>query len=347
MSIEYSLTPLGWSPFFQQQLHLEEWEGHTAARVFERNRSNLLVMTAEGARTLPLTPAVPPLTVGDWLLLDERGRFARLLERSSLFSRRAAGEKVAEQLVAANVDTLFVVSSLNRDFNLSRIERYLVLAHEAGVEPVVVLTKVDLADDPETLVAPLRARHPMRMVELVNALEPASVAALTPWCGEGRTIAFLGSSGVGKSTLINTLMGRPLQETGAIRADDQRGCHTTTARSLHRMPGGALLLDTPGMRELQLSDCETGVEETFAEIVTLAEECRFADCTHQGEPGCAVRAAIEAGELEERRLTNYLKLLREQAVNRATLAEKRERERNLGRFYRSVAAESRRAKRGR
>ena len=347
MSIELSLTQLGWRPFFQQQLTLEEWEHCTVARLFERNRSNLLVMSEGGALSLPLTHAVPPLTVGDWLLLDEGGRFVRALDRLSLFSRRAAGEKVAQQLVAANVDTLFVVSSLNRDFNLNRIERYLALAHEAGVEPVVVLTKADLADDPGAYVERLRAVEPMLMVDALNALNPASVATLAPWCGVGRTVAFLGSSGVGKSTLINTLMGRTDQTTGAIRADDDKGRHTTTARSLHPMPGGALLLDTPGMRELQLADCETGVEETFAEIVALAEGCRFADCSHQGEPGCAVREAIEAGKLEERRLTNYRKLLREQAVNSATLAEKRERDRNLGRFYRSVQTESQRRKRGR
>ena len=339
MSIEFSLSQLGWRPFFQQQLHLDEWERYAAFRVFERNRSNLLMMHEAGPQTLPLTPSMPPLTVGDWLLLDERGGFVRALERLSLFSRRAAGEKVAEQLIAANVDTLFVVSSLNRDFNLNRIERYLALANEAGVEAVVVLTKADLVDDPADYVERLRAMDPLLMVEAVNALEAASAAELSPWLGEGRTVAFLGSSGVGKSTLINTLLGGGVQATGAIRADDDKGRHTTTARSLHPLAGGALLLDTPGMRELQLADCESGVEETFHEIVELAEGCRFADCSHQGEPGCAVRAAIEAGQLEERRLASYLKLLREQALNSATLAEKRQRDRDLGRFYRSVQSD--------
>lgn len=347
MSIEFSLSQLGWRPFFQQQLLLDEWERYAAFRVFERNRSNLLVMNEAGPQILPLTPSMPPLTVGDWLLLDERGGFVRALERLSLFSRRAAGEKVAEQLIAANVDTLFVVSSLNRDFNLNRIERYLALANEAGVEAVVVLTKADLVDDPADYVDRLRAVDPLLMVEAVNALEAASAAALAPWLGEGRTVAFLGSSGVGKSTLINTLLGGGVQATGAIREDDDKGRHTTTARSLHPLPGGALLLDTPGMRELQLADCESGVEETFHEIVELAEGCRFADCSHQGEPGCAVHAAIEAGQLEERRLASYLKLLREQALNSATLAEKRQRDRDLGRFYRSVLNDPLRAKKRR
>ncbi|GAB6042579.1 ribosome small subunit-dependent GTPase A [Endothiovibrio diazotrophicus] len=344
MSIELSLGQLGWRPFFQQQLHLDEWGRCAAARVFERNRSNLLVVGEAGQRTLPLAPSMPPLTVGDWLLLDGQDRFVRPLERFSLFSRRAAGEKVAEQLIAANVDTLFVVSSLNLDFNLSRIERYLALANEAGVEAVVVLTKADLVEAPFSYVERLRAIDPLLMVEAVNALEAASVAALSPWCGEGQTVALLGSSGVGKSTLVNTLLGHGVQATGAIRADDDKGRHTTTARSLHPLPGGALLLDTPGMRELQLADCASGVEETFRDIVQLAAECRFADCAHQGEPGCAVRTAIEAGRLEERRLTNYFKLLREQALNSATLAEKRQRDRDLGRFYRSVLNDSLRKK---
>ena len=149
-------------------------------------------------------------------------------------------------------------------------------------------------------------------------------------------MAFLGSSGVGKSTLINTLLGMEIQRTNTIREDDDKGRHTTTKRSLHLIPGGGLLLDTPGMRELQLADCEQGLEETFSEIVELAAQCKFSDCSHQGEPGCAVRAAIELGRLDERRLSNYQKLMREQAFNSATLAEKRARDRELGRYYRSV-----------
>ena len=280
--------------------------------------------------------------MGDWVLLDQEDGFQRHLDRASHFSRKAAGTKVARQLIAANIDHVFIVSSLNQDFNLNRIERYLAFANEAGVESVVVLTKLDQCTTPETYIEALNAMDAFLAAVTVNALDTESVAVLTEWCGVGKTVALLGSSGVGKSTLVNTLLGETTQGTQPIRADDAKGRHTTTHRSLHLLPSGGLLLDTPGMRELQLADCEQGVEETFAEIVELAHRCRFSDCTHESEPGCAVRAAIDAGTLGERRLISYQKLMREQAFNAATLAEKRAHGRALGRFYRSVMKEKQR-----
>lgn len=279
-------------------------------------------------------------------MLDEAGGFNRLLDRLSLFSRKAAGSKVAAQNIAANVDTVFIVSSLNSNFSLNRIERYLALAHEAGVEPVVVLTKADMCDDLQGFVQQVRALDRMLMVEAVNGLDADSVSVLSHWCGVGKTVAFLGSSGVGKSTLINTLLGQTEQETAAIREQDSKGRHTTTARSLHFMPNGGMLLDTPGMRELQLADCERGVEETFAEVAELAAQCRFSDCQHQSEPGCMIQKAIKQGELDQRRLDNYLKLLREQAFNGATLAEKRSKDRDFSKMVRSVMSEAQQRKKG-
>lgn len=345
MDNQLTLAQLGWKPFFQQQLTLEEWEAYFVARVVGLERSVIHLLSTRGKQTLPVTPSMPDITVGDWLMLEDEDRFLRLFDRYSLFSRKAAGTKVTTQLIAANIDTVFIVCSMNQDFNLNRIERYLALAKEAGVKPVIVLTKLDCCDNPQELIDKTQSLDPLLDVVAVNSLDADSVSHLRTWCGSGNTVAFLGSSGVGKSTIINTLLGIEIQRTSAIREDDDKGRHTTTRRSLHLIPGGGLLLDTPGMRELQLADCEQGVEETFSEIVELATQCKFSDCSHQGEPGCAVRAAIESGRLDERRLSNYLKLMREQAFNSATLAEKRARDRELGRYYRSVL-ESKPNKRG-
>ena len=341
-----NLSQLGWRSFFQQQLTLDDLEQHTIARVMEHHRSEYLLMTDQGLQSLPITPNMPAMTVGDWLLLDEDNRFVRELERFSEFSRKAAGAKLDTQLISANVDTVFIVCSLNNNFNLSRIERYLALANEAEVEPVVVLTKADTCEFPEDYIREVRKLDAMLMVEAVNALDKDSVAVLESWCKTGQTIAFMGSSGVGKSTLINTLSENGEQATGGIREGDSKGRHTTTSRSLQLIPAGGLLLDTPGMRELQLADCEQGVEMTFSEITELSEQCRFSDCEHQSEPGCAVQVAIAKGELDERRLGNYLKLMREQAHNAASLAEKRANSKGLSKMYRSVQSESRNRKKG-
>ena len=344
MASEFKREALGWRPHFQQQLSLEEYEQCRPGRILQQHKSQLQVATEAGLIDLPVSSTMPAVVVGDWLLLDNEGHYLRLLDRFSQFSRKAAGSKVQKQLIAANVDTAFVVTSINQDFNLSRIERYLTLVHEAGVEPVVVLTKADLSDDVESCTKAVQSLDPTLMVEAVNALAMDSVVRLAPWCGEGKTVLFLGSSGVGKSTLVNTLMGETIQVTSGIREDDNKGRHTTTGRSLHPLPSGGLLLDTPGMRELQLADVEDGIERAFADISELAQSCRFTDCSHISEPGCAILAALESGEIDDRRMENYRKIMREQQINSATLAEKRSRDKALGKFYRTVLSESRRRK---
>ncbi|MCG7874492.1 MAG: ribosome small subunit-dependent GTPase A [Candidatus Thiodiazotropha lotti] len=346
MSNHKSLHQLGWSPSFQQQLALEELETFTIGRVIAQHRSRLEVETEAGITPLSITHSMPAMTVGDWLLLERENHFHRMLDRLTLFARKAAGSKVETQLIAANVDTLFIVSSLNEEFNLNRIERYLAIAAEAGVEPVVVLSKADLCQDPESYVQQIQAVDPMLSVVPVNGQQSDSVIKLNLWCTTGRTVALLGSSGVGKSTLVNTLLGDNHQATQGIRLDDSKGRHTTTGRSLHFIPSGGILIDTPGMRELQLYDCEQGIEESFSDITSLAQQCRFSDCAHQGEPGCAVVSAIEQGELDQRRLVNYRKLMREQQQNSATIAQKRARDRALGRFYRSTLKASQKLKKG-
>lgn len=339
-----SLLSLGWRTFFQQQLTLDELETLVPARVMAQHRSEYLVLSEQGETHLPLLPTTPVLTVGDWILLDSQRRFVRELERFSLFSRKAAGHKYDLQLIAANVDTVFIVTSLNHNFNLNRIERYLALAHEAQVEAVVVLTKADLCTDPQDYVQQVQKLDRRLMVEAINGLDASEVERLKLWCGEGQTVAFLGSSGVGKSTLVNTLLGATTQTTQGTSSIQDKGRHTTTSRSLHAMPTGALLLDTPGMRELQLSDCETGVETTFADISELAQQCRFSDCQHDSEPHCAVQAAIQAGTLEVRRLINYRKLMREQAHNSATIAEKHAFFQKQGRMHSAIQKANRQLK---
>ena len=331
------LADLGWNPFFTAQLDPDERPALLPVRVMAVHRDRLHV-TGPGIDTL-----VPPFldapddpgsaaTVGDWLLLDDALRPRRLLKRRSLFKRRAAGTGRRIQLIAANVDTLFIVSSCNQDFSVARLERYLALAGEAEVTPVVVLTKTDLADDPAAYVRAAAALLPGLRVELVDSRDPASVAGLLPWCGHGQTVALVGSSGVGKSTLINTLTRTEGIATQSIRVGDDTGRHTTTGRQLYRLPAGGWLVDTPGMRELPLADVKSGIEEVFADLAELAGTCRFADCRHEAEPGCAVRAAVEAGTLDAGRLQRWRKLGAEEARNTMSLADRRARSRAFGKM---------------
>ncbi|MEZ9669388.1 ribosome small subunit-dependent GTPase A [Vibrio breoganii] len=336
-----NLQNLGWQPFFQQQLTLEDYEDSVVSRISAHHRSGYQLITEKGEVSLPMHESLPSMTVGDWVLLDHEQQFQRRLERSSVFSRKAAGSKLAEQYIAANIDTVFIVMSLNDDFNLSRVERYLALTNEAQVEAVIVLTKADLCEDAEALKQQVQSLDPMLMIEAVNALDFDSVQSLTTWCKTGKTVAFLGSSGVGKSTLVNTLLQTEAQKTGSIREDDSKGRHTTTGRTIHPMPSGGVLLDTPGMRELQLANVAQGISETFSDVEEIASQCRFSDCSHQNEPGCAIQKALQSGELDDRRLNNYLKLQREQARNSASLAELRSHDKQLGKMYRSVQNESR------
>ncbi len=286
------------------------------------------------------------LAVGDWVTTDAScTSVLRRLEPFSLFKRRAPGSGAEVQRIAANVDTLFIVTSANRDFNVARLERYLAIAQDAGVFPVVVITKIDLNEEFAACVSDASRLSPGILVEPVNATDPAAVEVLRGWCTPGQTVALLGSSGVGKSTIVNSLAGTSL-DTQAAREDDQRGRHTTTYRSMHRLEGGGWLIDTPGMRELQLVDVGEALDDVFAEIAVLAADCRFADCSHESEPGCAVQAAINSGTLDAKRLQRYRKLLNEDRRNSETLAERRSRDKSLGRLYRSVQLENRRKKGG-
>lgn len=347
------LRELGWKSCFQQQLTSDE-EGQLlqrqllTVRVGAHFGSRVLCLEAAEEFCVPisLTEACGELAVGDWVLLDApTHRAVRRLERQSIVARKSAGDRPQWQLIAANLDTLFIVSSCDHDFNPSRLERYLSLAADADVQPVVVLTKADLAADVAQLRHEVTALKRDVIVEAVDAREPEQAAVLAEWCGVGQTVALVGSSGVGKSTLAMSL-GAPALATQEVRQDDSKGRHTTTARWLHRLTAGGLLMDTPGMRELQLSDCESGIAEVFDDVLLLAQACRFADCSHQSEPGCAVQAAVESGTLDDRRFRSYLKLISEQAHNAKSLRQRRYESRKQGQFYKSVMSAKRQKKQG-
>jgi len=335
-----TLMDYGWSQHFQSQLDPSEVATLIPARVVAVHRDRVDVACPQFTGRIASIfsdEEEGQATVGDWLLLDPVSHAAkRLLARKSLIKRRAPGAGRGVQLIAANVDTLLIVSSCNQDFNKARLERYLALARESGIVPIVVLTKADLVDDPGAYTAQALRLLPGLLVECLNAHIAEEVERLAIWCGPGQTVALVGSSGVGKSTLVNTLTGASVQATAAIREDDAHGRHTTTGRSLHRLDAGGWLLDTPGMRELQLTDAESGIEDIFADILDLARQCRFADCGHDSEPGCAVRAAIDKGALDAGRVTRFAKLVKEEQRNSEDLRQRRERERGFGRMIRDV-----------
>ncbi len=324
------LEELGWTEFFSEQVSLEEAQRCLPVRVMAVHRGEIAVTGAGFQRSItPYIQGALPTddhpTVGDWLLIDATTQQpTRVLRRLNLFKRRAPGDPRKEQMIAANVDTLFIVASCNQDFSVARLERYLVLARDVGVNPVVVLTKTDLTDTPDAFAAAARAIQPGLRVETVNGRDPASAARLAAWCGKGKTVALLGSSGVGKSTLVNTLRGSDSIATQAIRANDDTGRHTTTAREMHRLDQGGWLLDTPGMRELQLSDADAGIAEIFDDFLLVAQRCRFSNCGHDSEPGCAVQAAIADGSLPLERFNRWRQLASEDSAP-ATYPKKRRR----------------------
>jgi ribosome biogenesis GTPase len=313
------LESLGWRNHFALQVDANT--SHVPARVMAVHRGRVEVAGKGFVDSLALSgkSAAFQVTVGDWVLVDrEAPRIDRVLDRFGAFKRGAPGTSNTIQLIAANVDTLFIVTSANRD-------------------------KADMAESIEPYIDRARALGNGLLVEAMDARESDDVDKLRPWCGPGQTVALLGSSGVGKSTLVNTLTGAHL-ETREVREDDQRGRHTTTSRSMHRLPQGGWLIDTPGMRELQLVESEGALEDVFSEISALAEDCRFSDCHHEAEPGCAVRAAIESGGLDPLRLQRFRKLLAEDRRNTETIAERRARDRALGQLYKSILSGKRHLK---
>ena len=321
-----TLTELGWNDVFADAFAPHAAEGLVPARVAVAFGATFRVLTTQGecladvsgrmrhdARNRRDLPAV-----GDWIALKPstisggRATIHAILPRRSLFSRKMAGTGTLEQVMATNVDTAFLVTALDQDFKLRRIERYLAMAWESGANPVILLNKTDLSEAVASQVAEVDRIALGVPVHAISAKHDQGFDALQPYLQPGQTLVVLGSSGVGKSTLINRLLGEELLRTNEVRDSDHRGRHTTTHRELIVLPGGALLIDTPGMRELQLWSAEAGVVEAFDDIATLGADCYFADCRHDQEPRCAVKQAVEEGRLAEERLESFRKLQSEQ-----------------------------------
>lgn len=324
------LEQFGWNPYFDSSFQPHRHSGRTPGRVALAQRGLYVVWTAGGEMECAVSGRLRHNNsdwpaVGDWVVLRNRRQIEAVLPRRTKFSRKQAGVETQEQVLAANIDVLFLVSGLDGDFNLRRLERYLLLAWESGARPVVVLNKGDVCADRAAALALAESVAAGAPVHAVSALEGWGLAALTAHLKPGETAALIGSSGAGKSTIINRVLGLERQRVQPVRVSDSRGRHTTTQRELILLPEGWLLMDLPGLRELQLWAEPENADRAFADITNLARHCRFRDCRHQGEPGCAVAmAGIDAARLE-----NYRKIHRELAYldrkqdQRAALEEKR------------------------
>jgi ribosome biogenesis GTPase len=336
----FTLEGLGWGPVWAARFAPHARPGLLAGRISAEHKELYHFYAAHGEGSARVSGRLRHAAsgrvdfpaVGDWVVLqaaekDGPAVIHHVLPRTNLFSRKAPGDVTDEQILAANLDTVFLVTSLNRDLNPRRLERYLTAARAPDLQPVLLLSKSDLCDRPAEAVAQVRSLAPDVPVHAVSGRTGEGLDELLPYLGFGRTVALLGSSGVGKSTLLNRLLGSDQQSVQEIREDDDRGRHTTTRRELVRLPQGGLLIDNPGLRELQVWDEGADLDGTFADVAALAERCRFADCRHEREPGCAVRQALADGTLAQERFANYVKLQRELAYLETRRDERAERAR--------------------
>lgn len=319
-----NLTSIGWNSFFEKHFERFRSQNFTVGRIAVEHKERYEIYTEQGEVPGEITgkfrfeaerredfPAV-----GDWVVIhviteDHFALIHAVLPRRTKFSRKVAGSTTEEQIMAANIDTAFIVSGLDEDFNLRRIERYLLLTQQSGAEAVVLLNKADLCSDAQEKYEAVRSVAPSVPVYIVSALLHQGLDVIRSHCTAGKTASLLGSTGVGKSTIVNALIGDAVQKVQEVREESGKGKHTTTRRELFILPGGGLLIDTPGMRELQLWSSEESLSNTFEDVESLARQCRFRDCRHAEEPGCAVQKAVVEGLLDPARFRNYLKMQKE------------------------------------
>lgn len=317
--VDHNLKSLGWSANLENSF--KELSGeYEPGRISARHKNNYRLLTAGGEVIATISGNMHHRkdypAVGDWVAISiwedsNKATIHWILPRKTTVSRKAPGKKTQEQVIAANIDTIFIVTSLNKEFNPKRIERYLAIIQESGARPVIVLNKADLCTDIAEKMQKLEGISQGVPTHIVSALENRGIKELTPYMEEGQTVALLGSSGVGKSTLINAMTGEETLKVQDVRPSDDRGRHTTTHRELYLIEGGGMVIDNPGMREIQLINVDEGIRGTFSDIEEFASRCKFKDCRHLGEPHCAVKEALEAGHLSPERMENYNKLKRE------------------------------------
>jgi len=348
------LSSLGWDASLEQCFRPYSRQGFKAGRVAVEQKELYRVFTAEGDLPARVTGKLRHAAkgradfpaVGDWVVLSyltagAEATIQGVLPRKSKISRKIAGKTVDEQILATNIDTAFIVTGLDGDFNLRRIERYLTVIWESGANPVVLLNKVDICANPQEKLIDVASVAFGVPVYLISARSGQGIGELSTYLHTGTTAALLGSSGAGKSSLINNLLGYERNRIQDVREDDSRGRHTTTYRELIVLPKGGCIIDSPGLREIQVWDAESGIGETFEDVEALAKLCRFKDCRHENEPGCAVREALEVGRLNSSRFENYLKLRREQAYisrlqNKNEMTANKEKWKNIAKKMKAI-----------